>query len=172
MKRIILAVGLLFASLLWVNVAYAQTIHTTNVTVVYSNNQSDSFFENVTQFSFSGDNLLINQNGTVTPISRSIIRKLTLEDVTSSSIETYDENARIFIYPNPTSSSATISVTGVNGKVRIAVVDMNGREVRSETLECTNDCEKTMDVENLAQGAYFVRITGENVNMVRKLVVR
>ena len=78
MKKIILSLGLLFSSLMWVNVAFAQTIHTTNVTVVYSDNQPDSFFENVTQFSFSGDNLLINQGGTVTPISRSVIRKLTL----------------------------------------------------------------------------------------------
>jgi hypothetical protein len=29
-----------------------------------------------------------------------------------------------------------------------------------------------MDVDHLAQGAYFVRITGDEVNMVRKLVVR
>jgi hypothetical protein len=29
-----------------------------------------------------------------------------------------------------------------------------------------------MEVDGLAQGAYFVRITGETVNMVRKLVVR
>jgi hypothetical protein len=29
-----------------------------------------------------------------------------------------------------------------------------------------------MDVDQLAQGAYFVRITGDNVNMVKKLVVR
>ena len=29
-----------------------------------------------------------------------------------------------------------------------------------------------MDVEKLAQGAYFVRITGDEVNMVKKLVVR
>ena len=76
------------------------------------------------------------------------------------------------IYPNPTSSSTTISVSGVNGKVRIAVIDMNGRTVAAETLECSNDCTKTMDVEKLAQGAYFVRITGDEVNMVKKLVVR
>jgi hypothetical protein len=29
-----------------------------------------------------------------------------------------------------------------------------------------------MDVDRLAQGAYFVRITAENVSMVRKLIVR
>ena len=76
------------------------------------------------------------------------------------------------IYPNPTSSATTISVSGVSGKVKIAVVDMNGRTVASELLECSADCTKTMDVERLAQGAYFVLITGENVNMVRKLIVR
>ncbi len=76
------------------------------------------------------------------------------------------------IYPNPTNSSTTVSVSGVNGKVKIEVVDMNGRTVASETLECNSECVKTMDVNNLAQGAYFVRITGDNTNMVKKLVVR
>ena len=76
------------------------------------------------------------------------------------------------IYPNPTSSATTISVTGISGKVKIAVVDMNGREVTSEMLDCSGDCAKSIDVENLSQGAYFVRITGENVSMVKKLIVR
>ena len=76
------------------------------------------------------------------------------------------------IYPNPTSGATTVSVSGVNGKVKIEVVDMNGRTVASETLECSSECVKTMDVNNLAQGAYFVRITGDNTNMVKKLIVR
>ena len=86
-----------------------------------------------------------------------------IDDVTS---------ATCTIYPNPTSNSTTISVSGVNGKVKIAVVDMNGRTVATETLECNSDCDKTMDVDNLAQGAYFVRITSDSVNMVKKLIVR
>ena len=76
------------------------------------------------------------------------------------------------IFPNPTSNATTISVSGVNGRVKIEVVDMNGRVAASETLECSTDCTKTMDVDRLAQGAYFVRITADNVNMVRKLIVR
>ena len=76
------------------------------------------------------------------------------------------------IFPNPATSSTTVSVSGVNGKVRISVVDMNGRTVATETLECSDDCVKTMDIDNLAQGAYFVRITADNANMVKKLIVR
>ena len=49
---------------------------------------------------------------------------------------------------------------------------MNGRTVTAETLECSADCEKTMEVDKLAQGTYFVRITADNTNMVRKLIVR
>ena len=63
-------------------------------------------------------------------------------------------------------------MSGVNGIVRIAVVDMSGRTVATETLECSDDCVKTMEVDNLPQGAYFVRITADNTNMVRKLIVR
>ena len=81
-------------------------------------------------------------------------------------------NFQLSISPNPTSSTTTISVSGVNGIVRIAVVDMSGRTVATETLECSADCEKTMEVDNLPQGAYFVRITADNTNMVRKLIVR
>ena len=152
MKKIILALGLLFSSLMWVNVAFAQTIHTTNVTVVYSNNQPDSFFENVTQFSFSGDNLLINQNGTVTPISRSIIRKLTLEDVATSSIETYDENARIFIYPNPTSDKLNMS-SETEQQVLVSIFSLNGQKLMQQQMSTS----ESIDVSSLAKGIYIIK---------------
>ena len=87
-------------------------------------------------------------------------------------IDGVDGNVSCTIYPNPTNDATTISVSGVSGVVRITVVDMNGRTARSETLECSGDCQKTMEVDGLAQGAYFVRITGDQVNIVRKLVVR
>ncbi len=76
------------------------------------------------------------------------------------------------IHPNPATSATTISVSGVNGKVKIEVVDINGRAVASETLECDTDCVKTLEVDHLAQGTYFVRITTDGTNMVRKLIVR
>ena len=74
------------------------------------------------------------------------------------------------IHPNPTNGNTTVSVSGVSGRVTIAVVDLRGREVATATLDCADNCAKTMDVERLAQGAYFVRITAENVSLVRKLI--
>lgn len=153
MKKIIFAFGLFFFSLMWVNVAISQTIHTTNLTVVYSNNQPDCFFENVTQFSFSGDNLLINQGGTVTPISRSVIRKLTMEDVTSSPIETYDENVKIFIYPNPTSDKLNMS-SETEQLVLVGIFTLNGQKLMQQQMSTS----ESIDVSSLAKGIYIIKI--------------
>ena len=49
---------------------------------------------------------------------------------------------------------------------------MNGRIVKSDSMSCEGDCTKRMEVNGLAQGAYFVRINGEGLNMVKKLVVK
>ena len=82
------------------------------------------------------------------------------------------EGTACTIYPNPANGVVTIGVSGVTGRVRILVTDMNGRTIATETLECSSDCVKTMDVEHLSRGAYFVRITGVHVNMVKKLIIR
>ena len=82
------------------------------------------------------------------------------------------DGMNVSIYPNPTSSSTTIALSGVSGEVAVSIVDMNGRVVMSDSMSCEGDCTKTMEVSGLAQGAYFVRISGEGVNMVKKLVVK
>ena len=54
-----------------------------------------------------------------------------------------------------------------------AVLSMpKSRTVSSETLDCSADCVKKMNVSGLTQGAYFVRIYGENVDSVKKLIIR
>jgi hypothetical protein len=87
-------------------------------------------------------------------------------------ISTVDGNMTLSIYPNPTTNATTISLSGVNGDVSIVIVDMNGRIVKSDTMSCEGDCTKHMEVSGLAQGAYFVRVSGDGVSQVRKLVVK
>jgi hypothetical protein len=81
------------------------------------------------------------------------------------------EGAAISLYPNPASS--TVTLTGIEGDATVTVVDMNGRVVKviGYGLEVI-DNSLTIDISELAQGAYFVRITGERVNAIRKLIVR
>lgn len=83
-----------------------------------------------------------------------------------------EEEPACTIYPNPTNGSTTVIVSGISGRLQLAVVDINGREIVSNILDCSNECTKTLCVENLSHGTYFVRVTGENANIVKKLIVR
>jgi len=76
------------------------------------------------------------------------------------------------MYPNPTNGSTTIRLEGVEGKVHITLMDMSGRTVRTLDKECYGGCEHLVDLQGLAQGAYFVRVNGDRVNSVKKLIVR
>lgn len=82
------------------------------------------------------------------------------------------QNIGVNIFPNPAINATTISVSGINGRVVISVVDVNGSIVKSETLDCTADCTKSLDVESLAQGTYFVRISNADTSIVKKLIVK
>ncbi len=75
--------------------------------------------------------------------------------------------ANVNLYPNPASS--TVTLTGIEGVAMITVVDMNGHENGKWTV---NDGTLTIDVSQMSQGAYFVRIVGEQVNAIRKLIIR
>ena len=73
----------------------------------------------------------------------------------------------IVLFPNPASTSVTISGLK-NGNV-VTVVDMNGREVYKLS---TANYQLTIDVSQLSQGAYFVRITSDQGSVIRKLIIR
>lgn len=79
------------------------------------------------------------------------------------------ENGNFSIFPNPATNMVNINVEGVEGSVNIQIVDVNGRVVKEMSSESQNI---TIDVTNMTRGAYFVRMNGENVNAVRKLIVK
>ena len=75
----------------------------------------------------------------------------------------------INLYPNPATSTVTVSWGREAQQVNVDVVDMNGRTVLSTTSASDH---ATLDISSLAQGAYFVRLTGEGMSAVSKLIVR
>lgn len=78
-----------------------------------------------------------------------------------------DNDAMIVsINPNPATNIVTVSADAM----RMAeIIDLNGRHVMTATMV---DGSATFDVSTLARGAYFVRLTGEQASVVRKLIVR
>ena len=82
------------------------------------------------------------------------------------------DNVDVRIYPNPANNEAIVTVDGINGKVEFVVADINGRMIATETITCEGSLVKTIDVSNLAKGAYFVHIYNDNFNTTRKLIVK
>ena len=72
----------------------------------------------------------------------------------------------VAINPNPATNVVTVSADAM----RMAeLIDINGRKVMTATMV---NGSATFDVSTLARGAYFVRLTGEQASVVRKLIVR
>lgn len=76
---------------------------------------------------------------------------------------------RCTIYPNPASSHATVTVDSFSGKARLCVIDMSGRTVMTTSFEGPSH---QINVSKLAKGTYFVRIAGDQISTVRKLIVK
>ena len=82
----------------------------------------------------------------------------------------YDvETGTLTLYPNPASTTVTLTVTGFDGEVEVEIVDMNGKRVSALR---TQNSELQIDLGQIATGAYFVRVTGEHQTAVRKLIVK
>lgn len=79
-----------------------------------------------------------------------------------------DNNSNIKVYPNPSNGQFNIRINNYSGKVKIQVVDINGR------LVLTNDTdfnvEKMIDLNQFQAGIYLLKITGDNLNYTQKLI--
>lgn len=78
----------------------------------------------------------------------------------------------VAIYPNPATTSTTISVKGVDGKINVAIISMDGRTLQHFEKECPTDCEMLVNVEGLAKGTYLVRLSNDKINTTRKFNVQ
>ncbi|MBR3412348.1 MAG: fibronectin type III domain-containing protein [Bacteroidales bacterium] len=88
-----------------------------------------------------------------------------------SSINSMTDDVRVKLFPNPTSSDVTISLPITNSAVSIEIIDMAGRVKLTQTLPQGTE-KALLATSQLTQGAYYVRITGGDINTVKKLVVR
>ena len=84
-------------------------------------------------------------------------------DVAIDDVSTYQ---RINVYPNPATDHVTL--TGIAVGSRVTLIDAAGRQQGTWTV--TGE-QMTLDVSRLASGQYFLRISGADVNTVKKLIV-
>jgi hypothetical protein len=103
-------------------------------------------------------------------VDHSIIVELAYEDFNTSGIDPVAANVGLRMTPNPATSTVKLNVTGVTGMVNCNIIDMSGRVVYNANVNA--ESETTVDVSNLPAGAYFVRITNDNMSKIEKLIIK
>lgn len=115
-------------------------------------------------------NLEWNSNGYYIYTLRNVTADHVLSVQSVVSINTVAERVQMNLQPNPATSQVNLTIEGVNGMVNCAIVDMSGRVVYNNNINA--EAAQTINVSNLAKGAYFVRITNNEFSKVEKLIVR
>ena len=83
------------------------------------------------------------------------------------------ESVLIQLFPNPTADVAVISLTSQQARtLGLRVVNLAGQTVRSESWQVFNgDNRRTLDLQNLARGAYMIQVV-ENQDVVSKKIIK
>lgn len=88
-----------------------------------------------------------------------------------SGINSVTDDARVRLFPNPTSSDVQITLPASFQAVRVEIIDAAGRTQLVETLPAGTETAR-LSTSQLSQGAYYVRIVGGDINAIKKLIVR
>lgn len=76
------------------------------------------------------------------------------------------EASKFIVYPNPATSTVTISTADVDS-YKLSVTDLSGKTVMTKSL---NGIENTVDVSSLASGAYFFELASDSKREVIKIL--
>ncbi|MEM6272524.1 MAG: T9SS type A sorting domain-containing protein [Bacteroidota bacterium] len=86
--------------------------------------------------------------------------------------ETPDLSVEVSLYPNPNAGQFALELAKAPMQdLNLQVLDISGRIVHTETL-AAQQSRHTVSTHGLSDGVYLVRITGEQIAVTRKMVVR
>lgn len=88
-----------------------------------------------------------------------------------SDINSVVDDARVHLHPNPTNGDVTLTLPDCASNARVEILDVTGRVCKTIQLE-GNGGQHKLSTSSLTAGAYFLRITSDEVNTVKKLIIR
>jgi hypothetical protein len=86
-----------------------------------------------------------------------------------------NDGRALLVYPNPNSTGmVNLTISGFeNRRVEVSVLNVIGTVMYRETLtELTERSTKTLDLRDLANGLYYVKVEADNTSQLCKLIIR
>jgi PKD repeat protein/photosystem II stability/assembly factor-like uncharacterized protein len=92
----------------------------------------------------------------------------------ATNISTHESDGiTIALRPNPAKERAAVVLTGVEGKVVIALYNSEGRKLLSKKTAATSgNVTAQLNLQHLPEGVYLVRVTGNTLNKSKKLIIK
>lgn len=91
---------------------------------------------------------------------------------TTASTDIIPAEGTISIYPNPGDGRMTLTAAGLKGPVGLEIVNVHGQKVYQEKLVVQADMlQKYLELDELAEGVYFLRIMSDDRVQVRKIII-
>ncbi len=79
---------------------------------------------------------------------------------------------RFSVYPNPASEFINLKADKkINGRVIINLLDISGRNIKTETVSVTGNFQYKMDVSGFSKGVYVIELKTENNKWQQKLII-
>ncbi|HNS17961.1 MAG TPA: T9SS type A sorting domain-containing protein [Bacteroidales bacterium] len=77
------------------------------------------------------------------------------------------------VYPNPSDAKFNVKITNITGKLELSLMDITGQILKQETVESINGFYKTeIDIATYPKGVYFLRLYGDDISKVERLILR
>ncbi len=99
---------------------------------------------------------------------------ITVSIVYCNSIVELNDNYKVKVYPNPSTGRVKIEILGeIDDDVNLYVFDNTGKMVYKTNMDIRgNKTISTIDLSNLAKGMYTLRLYGDHINRVQKLIIQ
>lgn len=152
-RQIIAAIVFIFAIL----ATMKTNAQTTDITVHYRTNSTSEVMQDVKKFYFEGENIVFRLgDGTTTSLAVAEVKKMTLayNEPDLSDVDEYANEGGL--YPNPVSDMLYFNFN-VASDVTMQIYSATGQLVKEENLSTGG----TVDVSDLNEGLYIVRIDGK-----------
>jgi plastocyanin len=106
-----------------------------------------------------------------TPHSGNMFGTITVVPEGTLNTTDFTLNESISIYPNPTTNEFYLTINGSNSAdLSISIYNALGQIVKQ--VEDDFDPDKSIDVSNFETGLYYVRVSGKNSEVAKKIMIR